>query len=291
MGFECLYWIPYLSHLLSQARIDPSRLVIVTRGGAAAWYGPSCRAVELFDYLPVAEVRRALLAAFTATGSMKQTGVTPFERDFLALTATRLGITRYHVLHPSEMYRDLQPWWSLHMSVHDLMQRVTFRPLAVPQVPLAIALPEGPFIAVKFYSRPTWPATEALRDFAQDLVIKLAKKAPVVLLDAGFHADDHAGVPIGLSDRVMSLAGQMTPQNNLAVQSAVLSKARAFVGTYGGTMQLAVRLGLPAAGFYDSFTGTAYAHKLLTEILGMQQATPVFIGRPTDASFVDQVVG
>ena len=43
----------------------------------------------------------------------------------------------------------------------------------------------------------------------------------------------------------------------------MLSKARAFVGTYGGTMQLAVRLGLPSAGFYEKFKKTAYAHKLL----------------------------
>ena len=51
MGFEALYWLPYLEQVCHRYRIDKSRLIVVTRGGAGAWYGAG-QTVELFDYLP-----------------------------------------------------------------------------------------------------------------------------------------------------------------------------------------------------------------------------------------------
>lgn len=290
VGFECLYWIPFLAQLRRRFSLDPRRFIIVTRGGAAVWYGPQAQAVELYDYMPLQDVRVALLDAFTANKSVKQTHLTAWEAAFLQTTALRLGIRRYHVLHPSLMYRRLKPWWSLQMTVHDVMRQLAFEPLTVPVAPLDLELPEPPYIAVKFYTRPTWPPTEALQTWTQDVVTKLATKANLVLLDAGLHTDDHGEIPIPTTHTVISLAGKLTPQNNLAIQSAVLANARAFVGTYGGTMQLAVRLGVPAAGFYEQFRDTAYAHKLLTEILGVQQRHPVWIGRPTDGSFIHQIL-
>jgi hypothetical protein len=43
----------------------------------------------------------------------------------------------------------------------------------------------------------------------------------------------------------------MTPQNNLAVQTKVISKARAFVGTYGGLSYLAPLYGVTSLAFYS----------------------------------------
>ena len=89
---------------------------------------------------------------------------------------------------------------------------------------------------------------------------------------------------------ILNLAPYVTPANNLAIQSAVIAKSQGFVGTYGGTMQLAVALNKPAVGFYSHFEGTAYAHKVLTEWLGVQLKLPVFIGRPDDGRFVQQML-
>lgn len=290
VGFECLYWIPFLTRLQHRFHLDPRRFIIVTRGGAAVWYGTHRKAVELYDYMPLSDVRVALLDAFTAHQSVKQTHCTPWEHAFLEQTAIRLGIRRYHVLHPSLMYQRLKPWWGLQMSAQDCMRQLQFEPLTVPVVPIELELPEQPYIAVKFYTRPTWPHTETLQTWTQDLVTKLATRANLVLLDAGLHTDDHGEMNLPTNPRIVSLAGKLTPQNNLAIQSAVLAKARAFVGTYGGTMQLAVRLGVPSAGFFDHFKDTAYAHKLLTEMLGVQQGQPVWIGRPADGSFLQQIL-
>src|SRR6266446_341308 len=52
VGFEVLYWVPFVRWVQSQYRIPPERLVVVTRGGAASWYSDiTPNAVELFDLM------------------------------------------------------------------------------------------------------------------------------------------------------------------------------------------------------------------------------------------------
>ena len=43
----------------------------------------------------------------------------------------------------------------------------------------------------------------------------------------------------------------MSPERNLAVQTAVIARARAFVGTYGGYSYLAPFCGVPSLAFYS----------------------------------------
>ena len=58
VGFELLYWIPFVQWLVERARIDGQRLVVVTRGGASVWYrGLTSRSVEIFDLITADAVR------------------------------------------------------------------------------------------------------------------------------------------------------------------------------------------------------------------------------------------
>ena len=52
-------------------------------------------------------------------------------------------------------------------------------------------------------------------------------------------------------DRIISIGDGLTPERNLAVQSAVIAGARAFVGTYGGYSYLAPLYKVPAVAFYS----------------------------------------
>lgn len=287
IGFESLYWLPWLTKWRERYQIEKSRLIAVSRGGAGAWYD-AAQHVELYDYAPVSSVRRAMLLSAAQTGSVKQHAITAQEQTILQGMAQDLGLTKYHTVHPSLMYQQLTPWWDGHLGLSDLLNAVSFAPIPTPHPPLELPLPEK-FVAVSFYARHTWPMDEERKDWVAALVEGLARIVPVVLLESGLHADEHVPFPFK-GDNIQSTATFCTPQNNLGVQSAVLAKAQAFVGTYGGTMQLAVRLGKPALGFYTHFAGTAYAHKLLTEWLGVQQRTPVCIGRPDDAKFVQEAL-
>lgn len=286
LGFESLYWLPWVAALRATYQIPKDRIVAITRGGAGVWYD-AAQVVDLYDYVPLEKMRQALWADSQATGSIKQQALTPWEAKLLPVLTHDLGLRRYHLVHPAQMYRQLAPWWAGHMGQADLLPRLLFAPVPVPVPPLSLPLPER-YLAVRFYHRHTWPISEELKTWVSTLVDNLAKHIPVVVLDSGLHADDHIDFPLS-GPNILSLTGHVTPQNNLAVQSAVLAKAQAFVGTYGGTMQLAVRLKKPSVGFFHKFEGTCYAHKQLVEWLGVQQGTPVFIGRPEDARLVREV--
>ena len=288
VGFESLYWLPWLAAWRERYQIPKARLIAISRGGAGAWYDMA-KSVDLFDYVAPEKVRQAMLRDAQQHGSVKQQRMTDWEAKLLPLMAEDLGLRRYHVLHPSAMYQGLTPWWEGHLGLTDLLRTLRFTDLPVPAVPLSLALPDK-FVAVRFYARHTWPMSDDIRTWVSDLVDGMAKHLPVVLLESGLHADDHVDFPIS-GPNITSLAPHVTLNNNLALQSAVLAKAQAFVGTYGGTMQLAARLRKPSVGFFSKFEGTAYAHKHLTEYLGVQQQVTVFIGRPDDARIVKEVMG
>ena len=287
LGFETLYWLPWLAKWRETYKIPKDRLIAVTRGGAGVWYDMG-QAMDLYDYAPVDRIRKAMLLDSHRTGSIKQQGLSAWEERLLPVLAHDLGIRRYHVLHPSVMYQGLSGWWDGTMSTQTLHRQIAFGPLPTGPVPLTIPLPQE-FAALKLYARHTWPMTEEHKTFVLELTERLAKKIPLVLLETGLHTDEHQDFPIS-GPNILSLAPYITLQNNLQVQAAVLNKAKAFVGTYGGTMQLAVRLKKPSVGFFAKFSGTAYAHKSLTEWLAVQQGTPCFIGRPTDAQFVAEAM-
>ena len=285
VGFETLYWIPFVHYLRHRYNIPKERLIAVSRGGASFWYDVD-QHVELLDYVPLKDLRLAQLETHAQTKSLKQTQVMPWEERLIPLIAARLGLRRYRVLHPSLMYRFFQGWWASKMSLLDCVSHLRFGPMPVLLPPPELNLPER-YVAVKFYQRPTWLLNPDIQHWTEDLLGRLAAKMPIVSLSTGVPADDHTDANI---PGALSLVGKVTPQNNLAIQSAVIAKSQAFIGTYGGTMQLAVRLGIPSAGFFTQFKDTAYSHKLLTEYLGTSQQKPVFVGRPAEASFVAQLM-
>jgi hypothetical protein len=287
LGFEALYWLPWLTKWREQYGIAKERLIAVSRGGAACWYD-AAKEVDLYAYAPVETVRRQMLLDAQRQQSVKQTTISQWERDLLRVMLNDLGIRKAHILHPSLMYTGLKGFFDGETGPNAALQQLAFAPIPTPHPPLALPLPEK-FVAVSFYARHTWPLNEETKTWVQTEIDNLSKHIPIVLLESGLHTDEHIPFPIQGAN-ILSLAGHVTPQNNLAVQSAVLNKAAAFVGTYGGTMQLAVRLKKPSAGFYTKFEGTCYAHKTLTEWLAIQQQVPCVIGRIDDGRFMREVV-
>src|SRR6186997_2638585 len=50
VGYEALYWIPFLRWFIRHYDIDPERVIVLSRGGVATWYaGIASRYVEQFD--------------------------------------------------------------------------------------------------------------------------------------------------------------------------------------------------------------------------------------------------
>ena len=86
----------------------------------------------------------------------------------------------------------------------------------------------------------------------------ISRQMPVVLLNTPFAVDDHRDAQAA-GGRVLAIdPAHMPPERNLAVQTAVIARARAFVGTYGGYSYLAPFCGVPAIAFYSAPTFKAH---------------------------------
>jgi hypothetical protein len=244
VGYEVLYWVPFVRWVQSQYHIPADRLVIVTRGGAASWYSEiTPHAVELFDLMSPEEyaVANAQRSA-EDRGTLKQFGVSSMDQRIVAEVQRRIGTSRTRVLHPSLLYQLFHQFWLGHRPPSFLEKRTRYRRIAAP----AVAVPPLPseFVAVKFYTAASLPSTDAVRRALQSIVLGLAERMPVVMLDTGLALDDHEDYSFETASRIHSVRHALRPRDNLAVQTAIISRASSFVGTCGALAWLAPMLGI-----------------------------------------------
>jgi hypothetical protein len=247
VGFETLYWVPFLHWLKAAFRLDPDRLVAVSRGGVGPWYeGIAGRYIEVWDDIDPADFARRN----AERGVTKQYELSHLDREILNNVALRLGTNDFDVIHPALMYRLFALYWSGQRAMgfvdtHTRFTTHTAQPLIDP------ALLPSEYIAVKFYAARSLPDTPEIRSTLRSIVANLAERTPVVLLDTGLVLeDDHADYNFAASGSIISARPWMTPQNNLGVQTQIAAGAKAFVGTCGSLAWLAPRLGVDTSAVY-----------------------------------------
>ncbi len=292
LGFEAIYWLPFVAHLAKSVADFKKRAVVITRGGAGVLYRHLVSGgVDLYGLRSVTDVRRAGLKAQRKTGLQKQVSVTPWEADVIrdGMKAMRLGLP-YHLVHPAWMYWGLAPYWDERAGMAYLSQVCDFAPLPVPDLPAGIQLPPQ-FVAVKFYGRATFPHPHPeTTNFVKTTVATLAAQTPVVVLQSADAYDDHTDIAV-TGPNITSLGAGVAPHENLALQAAVLGRCTAFVGTYGGVAQLALRLGKPSVSFWTQFGGTAAGHHSLNWWISQQTHVPFLTGSLVDTHIWSQVTG
>ena len=243
VGFELLYWIPFLEWFRTRWRVSPERFVIVSRGGVAAWYGmPAARYVDIFSVVPVETFRER-------APRDKQRNESVFDQELVRAVSEQCGLRDAKCLHPQLMYRTLGPLWKDEAGFGLLSRFTIHRTIEPMSDPLLRDLPDD-FVAVRFYFSNCFPDKPANRTAAQGVVKALAEQTAVVILNPGVRVDDHVDYAPDHSGRVTTLPA-IPAERNLAMQSAVVSRARAFVGTYGGYSYVAPFCGVPSIGFYS----------------------------------------
>jgi len=247
VGFEALYWIPFLHWVKAAFRLEPDRMVAVSRGGVAGWYqGVASRYVEIWDHMDPADFARRN----AERGVTKQYEASALDRDILEAVAVAIGTREFDVLHPSLMYRLFTLYWSGHRAMGFVDAHTRFTRMTAPSVIDPGLLPRE-YVAAKFYAARSLPDTPELRARLRSMIAGLAEQTPVVLLDTGLVLeDDHGDYSFAQSGRVISAKAWMTPQNNLAVQTQIVAGARAFIGTCGSIAWLAPRLGVNTSALF-----------------------------------------
>ncbi len=247
VGFETLYWIPFLHWMKAAFHIDPDRVVAVSRGGVGSWYqGVASRYVEMWSAIdPVEFSRRNAQRPL-----MKQYEPSALDHEVLDALAPQIGTRDFDVLHPGLMYRLFMLYWSGQRAMGFMDARTKFTRVTPPAIIDPGLLPPE-YIAVKFYAARSLPDTPRIREYLKTTVGGLAERLPVVLLDTGLVLeDDHADYTFQSRGGVMSARSLMTPQNNLGVQTQIIAGAKAFVGTCGSIAWLAPRLGVDTSAVY-----------------------------------------
>src|SRR5215510_1225626 len=102
VGFETLYWVPFLHWLKMAFKVDPARVIAVSRGGVGSWYqGVAGRYVEIWDTIDPAD----FAARNAARGITKHYEPSPLDDYILDRLAPAIGTRDFDVLHPGLMYR------------------------------------------------------------------------------------------------------------------------------------------------------------------------------------------
>ncbi len=247
VGFETLYWVPFLHWLKAAYRLEPDRLVAVSRGGVAGWYaGLASRYLEIWDLMDPAEFARRN----AERGVTKQYDRSALDEALLDGVARQLGHTDFDVVHPGLMYRLFTLYWSGQRAMGFVDSHLRFTTMTAPQIIDPALLPRE-YVAVKFYAARSLPDTPEIRDRLRATVAQLAEHTTVVLLDTGLVLeDDHADYSFAPEGRVVSARSLMTPRNNLGVQTQIVAGAKAFVGTCGSIAWLAPRLGVDTSAHF-----------------------------------------
>ena len=245
VGFEALYWIPFLRWVKAAFRLDPARVVAVSRGGTRSWYeGVAARYVETWEHIDPLEFARRT----SERGATKQLEISQFDLEVVSMVERVLG-ERAAVLHPSLMYRLFSLFWSGQRPMSFLDAHTRYEPIAAPALREQGHLPRE-YVAVKFYAARSLPDTPDVRRMLAWFVERLAERTNVVLLDTGLVLDEHSDYPFGTSSRIITAKPWMTAADNLGVQTQIIAGAQSFVGTCGSLAWLAPMLGVNTSALY-----------------------------------------
>ncbi|HEY3093404.1 MAG TPA: hypothetical protein VGJ52_09915 [Vicinamibacterales bacterium] len=261
-GFELLYWIPFLAWAKAYGNLDPSQLVVISRGGAASWYRditPNYEDVLSF-YSPDEFRVRNDARIVEQRGRLKHVEISSFDREIIARVTEKRGLSGVRLLHPSTMYRLFDHFWFQRVPITLIEAFTSFGALpAVELGELRSLLPER-YVAAKFYGNTALPDTPENHAFVASYLEELTRHVDVVLLNTGQRFDDHEDIAKGNRGRIHTIDHLMTPASNLDVQTRIISAAEAYVGTYGGFSYVAPLSGTHALTFYSHITGFRFDH-------------------------------
>ena len=246
VGFELMYWIPFLAWLVDRG-LSGKRMVVVSRGGAGLWYRHlTTRYVDILDLITPDEFRERTAGKKKQYDSRRE-----IDKELLKKTRDRLGVDEVLVLHPSAMFRLFVGLWRGHAGI-DLVE--SFSRFQALTRPTSIERPAGlpkDYVVAKFYFSKAFPETTENKAFVSDMLRTISRRVPVALLSTTVRLDEHSDYQSASGSGVFVVDSHQSPQQNLERQTELIAGSRGFVGTYGGFSYLAPFYGVPSLSFFS----------------------------------------
>ncbi len=261
-GFELLYWIPFVAWAKAYGGLRDEQLIVVSRGGCASWYRHiTSNYLDVLSFYSPDEFRTLNeQRTLQHRGRFKHMEISQFDKAIVERVTATAGLHKPKLLHPSLMYNLFNVFWRQMAPVTLIEAFTVFNQLPpVGMHDLAAHLPEQ-YVAVKFYSNMALPDSPENRAMIAQILRELTQTTDVVLLNTGHRFDDHTEYPIEARGRLHTVDHLMTPENNLHIQTKIISGATAFVGTYGGFSYLAPLVGTDTLAFFSHATRFRWDH-------------------------------
>ena len=277
VGYEVLYWIPFLRWVQDRYRVDPGRLIALSRGGIEHLYQRVAgRYVDIFDYLSplqLASRNEARQQSEEAGGRKQSVAGGALDDELLQIVRAQAG-SADAVLHPSLMFQLFREAWHGNLPLDVLWAHTDYETVPRPPRPAFKGLAER-YVAVKFYTGTALRETDATRDALRALVATVASHTPVVVLETGLAVDDHADYVFTDIANVVSAREWMSPRTNLGVQTALIAHSEYFLGTCGGLAWLAPFMGVPTVAVFEDERFLS-AHLLIARQAGRRAGAAEF---------------
>jgi hypothetical protein len=291
VGFEILYWIPFLRWMRDALGLSPDRVVAISRGGPESWYRDVAASyVDVFDLMGVEEYRAGNESRRRDIGEQKQLRQTGFDDTLLDAARARTGHPDAEVLHPAVLYRLLRPYWWHHASADWVEQHARYSRVVAPPLPDALGLMPRSYVAVKFYSNDCFSLTPATTDWVNRVTAAAAAQGPVVSLGTDIVVDEHRDTRATTLSGVSTVTGHLAARNNLDVQTAVVAHAKALIGTYGGFSYLGPLCGVATRAVFSDRHGFDRSHLDLARRIFHRLGDPPFDVVSLDETAVDAVI-
>ncbi len=246
VGFELMYWIPFLTWLVDQG-LNSQRIVVVSRGGAGLWYRHlTNRYIDILDLMTPDEFRQRTAGKKKQYDSRREV-----DKELLKKTRDRLGLNDVDVLHPAVMFRLFVGLWRRRVGIELVQSFSRFQPLMRPSSTERPAGLPRDYVVAKFYFSKAFPETVENKAFISDMIRTISRQVPVALLSTTVRLDEHSDYQSASGSGVFVVDAHATPQKNLERQTELIAGSRGFVGTYGGFSYLAPFIGVPSLSFFS----------------------------------------
>lgn len=265
IGFELLYWIPYLK---KNFKLENKKIIIISRGGVENWYKFSnyYKYFNLLDLVSSSEIKNHFDIK-KSIGGQKQFFFEDFDKKIIQKVKEKLKINSIEVIHPKEMYNFFKPYWSGLYSYG-------FRTIVEKEMKFneldKIDLKVKNFVACKIYSSSILNIDQNKEIYSQKIKIilnEILKKFNIIFLN--FETDDdHQVINFdGLNTNenkfffFKDLVKNLDIQNNLKIQSTIVSQSEFFLGTYGGFAYLPAYYNKHSVGLWNDNSKLIYRHQ------------------------------
>ncbi len=260
VGFELLYWRPFVAWMHEHYGERTAPVIALSRGRVGDWY--ASRATDYVDACDLVDFDTFLTRnrqRVRATGSWKQKVVADFDRELLDALSARFDDVEPEVLHPSLIFRvcsriwngTLPHDWLAEHGVYDYLQPTLTRDDTI--------CPPEPYVVASFWFSSCFTDTRQHRHLIHLALSELSQRMPVVVVDTG----GFPGVPESLdaSGDIRVVPGPQHSEGQLGLQSRIIAGSRAYVGSFGNISQLAPFFRVPSLLVFDEEGGHSAHHR------------------------------